>query len=827
MPDTPSDLPPSSNTPSTARVLPTSVTDVMQSAYIDYSMSVIVSRALPDARDGLKPVARRILYGMNEMGLRHNSAYKKCARIVGDVMGKYHPHGNLSVYDALARLAQNWALRYPMIDPQGNFGSIDGDSAAADRYTEARLTTLAEKMLENLDEDTVDFQPNYDETESEPTVLPAAVPNLLMNGSVGIAVGMTTNIPPHNLGELIDALHALIADPNISIDGLMKHIKGPDFPTAGAILGREGIEKYMRTGRGSMKVRGIAGVEEMKGGREQIVISEIPYSVNRANLVIQIADLVRDKRLEGISDIRDESDEQTRIVIELKRGEVAQVVLNNLYKLTTLESNFSVILLALVNRRPKEMNIKEMLEVYLEHRRTVVLRRTAFRKKKAEDRAHILEGYKIALDNLDDFVKIIRASANREEARTKLLAKYPLSERQVDAILDLRLYQLTGMERKKIQDEYDALMKLIAELKEILANEKKLLMVIKTELTEMKELFVSPRKTQILGDAGELRMEDLIANEGCLVTVTHSGFIKRTPFSAYRSQKRGGKGVIAAGTGTEEQEDFVEQLFDASTHDYIMFFMQNGRVYVEKVYDIPEGSRIAKGRAIANLLELKENEKPAAMLCVKDFSADKFIVLATKQGVVKKTALSEYENFRKGGTIGIVVDGGDQVMSAKLTRGHDEIILLTRQGMSIRFSEDDMRDQGRATRGVRGIALKEKDDAVIGMEIVNKEATILVAGRDGYGKRTEFDEYRLQSRGGSGVIAIKSDDVAGAIAVQPGDEIMLITQQGQSVRTRVNEIRVIGRSTSGVRLINLAKGDSLIGLCRVAEPEVVEEKEKN
>lgn len=803
-----------------SRVLPVSVTEVMQSAYIDYSMSVIVSRALPDARDGLKPVARRILYAMHRKGLQHNRPFSKCAEVVGDVLGSFHPHGDASVYDALVRLAQNWALRYPLVDPQGNFGSIDGDSAAAYRYTEARLTSMAEQMLSDIEEDTVDFQPNYTEKTVEPTVLPAAVPNLLMNGAMGIAVGMTTNIPPHNLGELVDGLNALIENPNVSVEQLMKHIKGPDFPTAGVVLGREGIDKYMKTGRGSVKVRGVAGVEEVKGGKEQIVISEIPYNVNRAGLVTQIAELVRDKKIEGISDIRDESDEKTRIVIELKRGEVAQVVMNNLYKLTQLETSFGVIMLALVNRRPKEMNIKEMLEVYLEHRRQVVLRRTSFRKKKAEDRAHILEGFKIALDNLDDFVKIIRASANREEAKQKLLAKYKLSERQVDAILDLRLYQLTGMERKKIEEEYEMLMKLIAELKEILSSEKKLLAVIKKELGEMKEQFASPRRTQLLGDAGELRMEDLIANEGCLVTVTHSGFIKRTPFSAYRSQKRGGKGIIAAGTASgAEQEDFVEQLFDASTHDYIMFFMNNGRVYVEKVYDIPEGSRTAKGRSIANLLELKTDEKPAAMLCVKEFAENKSIVLATKNGVVKKTQLSEYQNFRKGGTIGIVVDDGDQVMSAKLTTGHDEVILLTRQGMSIRFSEDDLREQGRATRGVRGITLKEKNDAVIGMEIVNKEATILVAGRDGYGKRTDFEEYRLQGRGGSGIIAIKSDDVAGAIAVREGDEIMLITQQGQSVRTRVNEIRVIGRSTSGVRLINLAKGDTLVGLCRVAEPE--------
>ncbi len=793
----------------------------MESAYIDYSMSVIVSRALPDARDGLKPVHRRILYAMGQLGLTHSRAFSKCAEVIGNVLGYYHPHGDSSVYDALVRLGQDWAMRYTLVDPQGNFGSIDGDSAAAYRYTECRMTSAAEAMLADLDEDTVDFQPNYNEKTTEPIVLPAALPNLLMNGAMGIAVGMTTSIPPHNLGELVSAINLLIDKPNAPVEELLKHIKGPDFPTGGAILGRDGIEKYLKTGRGSVKVRGIAGVEEVKGGKEQIVITEIPYNVNRATLVTQIADLVREKKIDGISDLRDESDERTRIVIELKRGEIPQVVINNLYKLTQLESNFSVILLALVNRRPKQMNVKEMLEAWLEHRREVTLRRTAFRKRKAEDRAHILEGYKIALDHLDDFVKIIRASANRDEAKEKLMKKYPLSERQANAILDLRLYQLTGMEREKIEAEYAELLKLIAELKEILGSEKKLLAVIKTELGDVAAQFGSPRKTQLLSDEGELQMEDLIANEGCLVTITHSGFIKRTPFSAYRSQKRGGKGVI--GTGQHE-EDFVEQLFDASTHDTLMFFTQNGRVFVEKVYDIPEGTRISKGRSIANLLALKPEEKLAAVLRIKDFSPECCIVLATRQGVIKKTNLAEYQNFRKGGTIGIVVDADDQVIAARLTKGHDELILLTRQGMSVRFSEDDMREQGRATRGVKGITLKEKDDAVIGMEVVDKDATILVAGRDGYGKRTSFEEYRLQKRGGSGIIAIKSDDVAGAIAVKDGDEIMLITAQGQSVRTRVNEVRIIGRSTQGVRLINLEKGDTLVGLCRVAEPEG-EEKE--
>lgn len=799
------------------RVLPTSITEVMQSAYIDYSMSVIVSRALPDARDGLKPVQRRVLYAMLKEGLLHNRPFDKCAGVVGEVLKNYHPHGDSSVYDTLVRMGQKWVLRYPLVDPQGNFGSIDGDSAAAYRYTEARMTALAEAMLKDIDEDTVDYVPNYKESTTEPTVLPAALPNLLMNGSTGIAVGMTTNIPPHNLGELCDALNAMIENPNVPLDEIVKIVKGPDFPTGGAILGREGIDKYLRTGRGSVKVRGIAGVEEIKNGKQQIVITEIPYYVNRSNLVIQIADLVRNKKIEGISDVRDESDENTRLVVELKRGEVAKVILNNLYKQTQLEQNFSVILLALVNRRPKEMNIKEMLEVYLEHRREVIVRRSTYRKKKAEDRAHILEGYLIALDHLDDFVKIIRASADRAEAKVKLMSKYKqLTERQTDAILELRLYQLTGLERGKIEEEYAALKKLIAELSEILSNEVRLLEVVKEELMAQKEKFNNPRKTQLLMDEGELKMEDLIANEGCLVTVTHSGFIKRTPFSAYRSQKRGGKGVI--GTGAHN-EDFVEKLFNASTHDYIMFFMNNGRVYVEKVYDIPEGTRIAKGRSIANLLALQKDEQPAAMLCVKEFTEEQNIVLTTQKGVIKKTKLSDYINFRKGGTIGIVVDEGDAVISAKLTQGHDEIIMITKRGMSIRFKEDDVRVQGRATRGVKGITLKDKEDAVVAMEVVDPHSTLLIAGRDGIGKRTNFDQYRLQGRGGSGIIAIKSKEVAGALSVTEEEEIMMITQHGQSVRTKVNGVRIIGRTTQGVRLINLAKGDTLVGLCEVAEPK--------
>jgi|TARA_B110000438_G_scaffold302156_1_gene358992 DNA gyrase subunit A len=796
------------------KLVPTNITQVMERAYIDYSMSVIISRALPDARDGLKPVQRRILYAMIRQGMLHNRPFHKCAKVVGEVIGNYHPHGDQSVYDTLVRMAQHWVMRSPLIDPQGNFGSVDGDPPAAYRYTESRLTALAEEMLRNLDEDTVDFQPNYNEEMSEPSVLPAGLPNLLMNGSTGIAVGMTTNIPPHNLGELIEGACTLIDNPHTSIDDLMKIIQGPDFPTGGAILGRDGTEKYMRTGRGIVRMRGTIHTEEIKNGKEQLVITELPYSVNRANLVTKIADLVRDKVIDGISDLRDESDENSRIVIELKRGEIPRVIVNKLFKHTALESSFGVILLALVDRRPKEMNIKELLEVYIEHRREVVRRRSEFRKAKAESRAHILEGLKIALDNLDDFVRIIRASQNREEARTRLIEKYPLSERQANAILDMRLYQLTGLERGKIEAEYLELMKIIAELREILENESRLLEVIKEELSELKTKYETPRKTQFLAAEGEFRMEDLIANEGCIITVSHKGFVKRTAVSSYRSQKRGGKGVI--GTGSYE-EDFTEHLFTASTHDYMMFFMNNGRVYVEKVYDIPEGSRISKGRSLKNVLEMQEGERLAAMIPVQDFDPEKHLVMATGKGIVKKTNLSDYKNFRKGGIIGIRIDEGDDLIGVKLTGGENELVMLTRKGMSIRFSEDVLRDQGRATRGVKGIRLKGEGDGVLTMEVVNPDETLLIAGKNGQGKRTDFDQYRLQNRGGSGIIAIRTDGVAGALSVAEKDEIMLLTHKGQAVRTRVSDVRVIGRTTQGVRLINLAKGDHLIGMSKVVE----------
>ena len=801
------------------KLIPTNITEIMSTAYIDYSMSVIVSRALPDARDGLKPVQRRILYAMLREGLLRSRSFDKCAGVVGEVLKNYHPHGDTSVYDTLVRMAQKWVMRYPLIDPQGNFGSLDGDPPAAYRYTECRLERISEELLRGIDEDTVDFAPNYKESTTEPKVLPSALPHLLMNGSTGIAVGMTTNIPPHNLKELIDATCLLIDEPTATIDQIMKVLPGPDFPGGGMINGVKGIESYMKTGRGIVRMRGTAHAEALKNGKEQIVITEIPYNVNRANLVLKIAELVSDKVLSGVSDLRDESDENTRIVVELKRGEIPRVTMNKLFKHTALESSFGVILLALDENRPKQMNIKEMLNCYIEHRRDVILRRTRFQLRKALDRAHILEGYKIALDNLDDFVKIIRASKNRDEARTKLMAKYPITERQTNAILELRLYQLTGLEREKIEAEYIELMKLIAYLEEILGSEARLLEVIKTELKETADKYIDERRTTISPEAGEFRMEDVIANEGCIITVSHHGFIKRTSVSSYRSQKRGGKGVIGAG---QHDDDFVEHLFTASTHDFILFFTNRGRVFVEKVYDIPEGTRISKGRSLANVLEISKDEFIASMICVKEFDEALHLVMCTRKGIVKKTNLKEYRNHRKGGLIGINIDDEDQLVNVKLTTGENELVIVTHAGMSIRFKETDLRDQGRATRGVKGVTLKKDNDYVETIEVVDENASLLVCGENGQGKRTQYGEYRLQSRGGSGIIAIKTEGVAGALSVHEDDEIMMFTKNGQAVRSPVKDIRIIGRTTQGVRCINLGDKDKLVGICRIVEVEADE-----
>ena len=804
------------------------ISDIMQSAYIDYSMSVIVSRALPDVRDGFKPVHRRVLYAMLREGLLHNRAYDKCAGVVGEVLKNYHPHGDSSVYDTLVRMAQPWVMRYPLVDGQGNFGSVDGDSAAAYRYTECKLTKIAEELLKDIDEDTVDFAPNYKESSTEPTVLPSSLPTLLMNGSSGIAVGMATNIPPHNLGELIDAVCLMVDQPNCSIDDIMNVLPGPDFPTGGTIAGRSGIKSYMQTGRGIVRMRGTMHTEELPNGKQQIIISEIPYNANRATLVTRIADLVKEKILDGVSDLRDESTETTRIVVELKQGEIERVTINKLFKLTALESSFGVILLALDKRRPKQMNIKEALECYIEHRREVILRRTQFRLRKAEDRAHILEGYKIAQDNLDDFVRIIRASANRQEAKENLVSKYTLSERQVNAILDLRLYQLTGMEREKIDSEYQELMSIIKDLKEIIDNEHILLNVIKDELLALREVYADERKCLITDYEGDVRMEDLIPNDGCVITITKNGFIKRTGVEEFRSQNRGGKGVIGSG---QKDEDPVYILQTCNAHDTLMFFMQNGRVYVGKAYDIPEGSRTSKGRNIINLLDMPKNEKVAALISIESFESDQSLVICTKKGVVKKTKISAYKNHRKGGIIGINVDEGDSILKAIKTNPDDHILILTKKGKGLRFCCDQLRDQGRVTRGVRGIRLKEKDE-VITFLVVDDGKLLLIAGQNGLGIRTRFsaflpnggkiDENSLEDttprkRGGQGVTAMNTECIIGAISVESISEILMITSNGQAVRCPVNNIRETNRGSKGVKLVNLSGKDKLIAVSEVIE----------
>jgi DNA gyrase subunit A len=843
------------------------VAEEMSKSFLDYSMSVIISRALPDARDGLKPSQRRILYAMHELGVYPNRQHRKCAKIAGDTSGNFHPHGEAVIYPTLVHMAQPWAMRERLVDGQGNFGSVEGDPPAAMRYTEARLTHLGAALMLDMDKDTVDFVPNYDETSTEPTVFPAAFPNLLVNGGTGIAVGMATNIPPHNLGEVIDGICAQIDDPDITIEGLMQYVKGPDFPTGCMLCGIAGIKQYFETGRGSLKVRGKAVTEEMKGGREQIVITEIPYGVNRANLVSRIAELVNEKIITGISYVGDQSDERTRVVVELKRDANPDVVLSNLYKHTALQSSFGVTMLAIDHGRPKLLSLKEANTAYIEHRREVVLRRTRFLLNQAENRAELLEGYLVALANLDDFIRIIRSSGSRDEAKIKLLAlewgretveklgilirsetrlengMYALTERQADAVLDLQLYRLTGMERDKIKGEYDDLLETIKDLMDILAKESRVLAIIKTELREIQTKHGSPRLTQLVPDEGEIRMEDLIANEGCIITITHKGFIKRTAVSAYRAQRRGGKGVIGMTTREAqvegETDDFVEHLFTASTHDYLMFFTKGGRVYVEKVYEIPEMGRASKGRSIANLLDLQSGEQIAATLRIqakmsgsgaatKDETWDEnlHVLFATRTGIVKKSNLSDFSNIRKGGIIAIQIEEGDELIDAKLTSGHDDIVLVTHEGISIRFSEEELRDQGRNTVGVWGIRL-EKGDKVIGSALVRDDATLLVAGENGIGKRTPFDEYRKQSRGGKGIITMKTADktgkVVGALTVTDKDEIMLITSGGQMVRTRVAEIREAGRNTMGVKLIGLAGNEKLQAIAPVVSEQQEDE----
>ena len=856
------------------KVEPINVAEEMSKSFLDYSMSVIISRALPDARDGLKPSQRRILFAMHDLSLFPNRQHRKCAKICGDTSGNYHPHGEAVIYPTLVHMAQSWAMRDCLVDGQGNFGSVEGDPPAAMRYTEAKMTHLGAALMDDMDKDTVDFVPNYDEIRTEPTVLPAAWPNLLVNGGTGIAVGMATNMPPHNLIEVVNGICAQIDDPDITVEQLRQFVKGPDFPTGCTICGSAGIKSYSETGRGSMKVRGKAGVEEIKGGREQIVITEIPYNVNRATLVSRIAELVNEKVLTEISAIRDESDENTRVVIELKRDGNPKVVINNLYKHTALESSFAVTMLAIDHGRPKLLSIKDANTAYIEHRREVVLRRTRFELRKAEDRAETLEGYLLALANMDDFIKIIRGSSNRDEAKVKLLAYefskknveklgilirsesrleegiYRFSEQQINAILDLRLYQLTGLERDKIEAEYKALIEKIKDLLDILAREARVLQIIKDELRGIAEKHGTARLTQIVPDEGEISLEDLISNEGTIITITHKGFIKRTAVSAYRAQRRGGKGVkgmvTREGSTEEEEDDFVEHLFTATTHDYLMFFTQTGRCYIERVYEIPEMGRAAKGRSIANLLELRSEEQIAATIRIQAKSTGTgpaaidntwddqlHVVFVTRSGIVKKSNLGDFQNIRKGGIIAIKVEEGDRLIDANLTTGQNEVVLITKDGMSLRFHEEELRDQGRDTVGVWGIR-PSKGDVVVAMAIVSADAQLLVAGENGIGKRTPFDDdkgpvYRLQSRGGKGVITMKTGDktgdVVGALTVTDKDEFMLITNKGQMVRTRVKEIRETSRNTMGVKLIDLHSGEKLQGIAPVVADEEEESNE--
>jgi DNA gyrase subunit A len=832
-------------------------------SFLDYSMSVIISRALPDVRDGLKPSQRRILYAMHELGLLPGRATSKCAGIVGETMKKFHPHGDQAIYPTLVHMAEPWSMRERLIEGKGNFGSVEGDAPAAMRYTEARLTHLGAILMDDIDKDTVNFQTTYDEKNMEPVVLPAAFPNLLVNGGTGIAVGMATNLAPHNLTEVIDGICAQIDKPDITIPELAKIVKGPDFPTGCTLIGLEGIKSYMETGRGSVKVRAKLHTEMPKGGKEQIIVTEIPFNVNRAELVARIAALVNEKELTEITDVRDESDESTRVVIELKRDAIAKVVINKLYKMTALETSFAVNQLAIDGGRPKTLNLKELINCYIEHRREVVMRRTRFELREAQRKSEVLEGYLIALANLDDVIKIVRNSADREEARAKLAAynftriqverfgirihdekrlnngRYVISAEQVTAILELRLYQLTGLERDKIVEDYQELLKKITDLIDILNKEIRVLSIIKKELIAIRDKHGNERRTQIVPDEGEMAIEDLIANEGVIITITHNSLIKRTNISSYRAQRRGGRGVIGMTTregGGTEDDDFVEHLFTASTHDYLMFFTNSGRVYVERVHEIPDMGRASKGRSIANLLEMKPGEKVAALIRVESkkdaqgndntWKSGGFVLFATQQGTVKKTSLEEFANHRKGGIIAIGIEPTDSLIEAKLTNGNNEAVLITREGMSIRFPESDVRNMGRPATGVRGISL-DKDDVVVALAVVDPNATLLVAGEHGIGKRTAFDEYRVQSRGGKGIITMKTNEktgrVVGALTVIDKDEIMLLTQQGQMVRTPVKDIREAGRNTQGVKLINLNTGDKLTAIARVIsegdEPE--------
>ncbi|MFH1798578.1 MAG: DNA gyrase subunit A [Candidatus Omnitrophota bacterium] len=802
------------------KVVPIYIEEEMKNSYINYAMSVIIGRALPDVRDGLKPVHRRILYAMKDMGFTYNKPFKKSARIVGEVLGKYHPHGDTAVYDALVRMVQDFSLRYPLIDGQGNFGSVDGDSAAAMRYTEARLHQITDSLLQDMEKETVSFKPNFDGSLKEPELLPSVLPNLLLNGSSGIAVGMATNIPPHNLIEVIDAVCYLIDNPECVINDLIKIIKGPDFPTGALICGKEKIYEAYRTGRGSLTIHAKAHVEQKKQGRESIVVTEIPYQVNKTKLIVTIADLVKTKKIEDISDIRDESDRDgMRIVIDLRRDGNAEVVLNQLHKHTQMRDTFGVIMLAIVDGQPRVLNLKEVLELFIKHRKEIITKRTKYDLSQAEARAHILEGLKIAIKNLDEVIRVIKKSKDPEEAKINLMGKFGLSEKQALAILAMRLHQLTNLETEKIEKEYLELLKTIERLKGILSSEKKVLEIIKQESIGIKEKFGDERRTEIAAAEEDLEIEDLIAEEDMVITLSHAGYIKRFPVSAYKKQKRGGKGVTGAET---KEEDFIEHLFVASTHDYMLFFTSTGKLHWQKVHGIPQGGRRTKGRPVVNLLGLESEETITSVVPVREFTQGTYVVMATERGKVKKTSLEAFSNPRKGGIIAITLDKGDKLIGSALSNGSDEICMATVLGKAIRFKENNIRPMGRSAQGVKGINLNKKDK-VVGMVKVEDQGTLLTVTEKGFGKRTEFGEYRLQSRGGSGVINLKIVEKNGAVvgikSVREEDEIMLISIKGMVVRVGVSGIRNIGRSTQGVKVINLKSQDKLTSVANVIAKE--------
>ena len=794
------------------------IEEEMRKSYLEYSMSVIVGRALPDVRDGLKPVHRRVLYAMHEMKNYFNRPYKKSARVVGDVIGKFHPHGDAAVYDTIVRLAQDFSMRYPLVDGQGNFGSVDGDPPAAMRYTEVRMTRLAQNFLDDIDKETVDFTPNYDGSLEEPALLPTSIPNLLVNGSSGIAVGMATNIPPHNLTEVALAVERVIEDPGVTIKDLMRIVPGPDFPTSGFILATAGIKEAYETGKGIIKIRARAFIEKVGQNRERIIISEIPFMVNKAKLLERIAELVKEKKVEGISDIRDESDRDgMRVAVDVKREGNALVIMNRLYKYTQMEVSFGIIFLAIVKGRPQVLNLKEMLVLFVEHRREIIVRRTIYDLRKAEERAHILEGLKKALDALDEIIETIRSSADPKEAKSRLMADFSLTDVQAQAILDMRLQRLTGLEREKIQSEYQELLKNISQYKAILASPAMVLQIIKDEMKQIRESFGDERRTEILHEAGQIDVEDLIAEEDMVVTISHEGYIKRNPISLYRAQRRGGKGLTGA---RPKEEDFVEMLFVASSHDYLLFFTNKGRVYWKKVHEVSEAGRMSRGKAIVNLLELQKGERVATTLAVRAFEANKYVVMATKEGLVKKTELTAYANPRTGGIVAIKINEEDELIGVRVSTGSQDIFLTTRQGKSIRFHEDEIREMGRVAAGNIGIRM-ESGDQVVGMDVLDEGATILTVTENGFGKRTRTGEYRVQGRGGKGIVTIKTTQRNGLVVyacqVTDPDELMIITEQGKIIRLKVADISVIGRNTQGVKLIDLAEGEKVVAVAKVIE----------